>query len=359
LPEDCRFKGRKRFVVQDLRLEAHVTRYHRECYRAPDGTLATAPLPAGIVGHFGANLVRFVLQQYYECNVTEPKLLAQLHAFGIKISLAALSNLLIEGKAAFHAEKQEILAAGLSCATALTVDDTGARHQGRNGHTTHIGNQYFAFFETTESKSRVNFLRTLLLGGVFGYRVTDATVAYWQDHGLPQALIDPLLEAPAKAFADDQNWQGHLTALGITGAHHQQCATEGALWGAIVEQRLLEGVVVVSDGAPQFAIGDHARCWIHAERQVQQVACATPEQHRLAWISHTTECIGAANQRKPLCRNELSMICGAPRCRQSVARTFLDLNLLKAARWWRRSTLARSPRMPGRCFWVRQIAPSG
>jgi len=67
---------------------------------------------------------------------------------------------------------------------------------------------------------------------------------------LPQALIDPLLEAPAKAFADDQNWQGHLTALGITGAHHQQCATEGALWGAIVEQRLLEGVVVVSDGAP-------------------------------------------------------------------------------------------------------------
>ncbi len=144
LPEGCRFKGRKRFVVQDLRLEAHVTRYHRACYRAPDGTLMTAPLPAGIVGHFGANLVRFVLQQYYECNVTEPKLLAQLHAFGIKISLAALSNLLTEGKAAFHAEKQEILAAGLSCATALTVDDTGARHQGRNGHTTHIGNQYFA-----------------------------------------------------------------------------------------------------------------------------------------------------------------------------------------------------------------------
>src|ERR1700681_666004 len=232
LPEGCRFKGRKRFVVQDLRLEAHVTRYHRACYRAPDGTLVTAPLPAGIVGHFGANLVRFVLQQYYECNVTEPKLLAQLHAFGIKMSLAALSNLLTEGKAAFHAEKREILAAGLSCATALTVDDTGARHQGRNGHTTHIGNQHFAFFETTESKSRLNFLRMLLLGGEFGYRVIDAAVAHWQDHGLPQALIDPLAEAPAKAFSDDQNWQGHLTALGITGAHHQQCAMEGALWGA-------------------------------------------------------------------------------------------------------------------------------
>jgi hypothetical protein len=35
----------------------------------------------------------------------------------------------------------------------------------------------------------------------------------------------------------------------------------------------------------------------------------------LARISHTTECIGIANQRKPLCRNNSSSIRGAPRCR--------------------------------------------
>ena len=40
---------------------------------------------------------------------------------------------------------------------------------------------------------------------------------------------------------------------------------------------------------------------------------------RLARISHTTECIGVANQRKPLRRNNSSSIRGAPRCRQSVA----------------------------------------
>ena len=54
---------------------------------------------------------------------------------------------------------------------------------------------------------------------------------------------------------------------------------------------------------------------------------------KLVRISHTTECIGVANQRKPLCRNNSSSIRGAPRCRQSVARISLDLNLLKAARW--------------------------
>jgi hypothetical protein len=33
---------------------------------------------------------------------------------------------------------------------------------------------------------------------------------------------------------------------------------------------------------------------------------------RLARFSHTTECIGAANQREALCCNEFSMMCGAP-----------------------------------------------
>jgi DNA invertase Pin-like site-specific DNA recombinase len=35
-------------------------------------------------------------------------------------------------------------------------------------------------------------------------------------------------------------------------------------------------------------------------------------QALLARFSHTTECIRAANQREPLCCNELSMICGGP-----------------------------------------------
>ena len=53
----------------------------------------------------------------------------------------------------------------------------------------------------------------------------------------------------------------------------------------------------------------------------------------LARISHTIECIGAANQRKLLCCNDLSPIRGAPRCPQSVPRISLGLNPLKDARW--------------------------
>ena len=41
---------------------------------------------AGISGHFGPELRRFVLAQYHQGQVTVPRLLAQLRAFGIVIS---------------------------------------------------------------------------------------------------------------------------------------------------------------------------------------------------------------------------------------------------------------------------------
>jgi hypothetical protein len=51
----------------------------------------------------------------------------------------------------------------------------------------------------------------------------------------------------------------------------------------------------------------------------------------LARISHRNGCIGAANQRKLLCHNDLTPTRGAPRCRQSVPRIFLDSHPLKDA----------------------------
>jgi hypothetical protein len=52
----------------------------------------------------------------------------------------------------------------------------------------------------------------------------------------------------------------------------------------------------------------------------------------LARISHRIECIGAANQRKSLCSNNLSPTHGAPRCRQSVAQISLNLHPWKDAK---------------------------
>ena len=83
---------------------------------------------------------------------------------GIDISAGQLNNLLIEEKDRFHQEKDRILTVGLQVSGYINVDDTGARHEGKNGYCTHIGNESFSWFESTGSKNRINFLKLMRAG---------------------------------------------------------------------------------------------------------------------------------------------------------------------------------------------------
>ena len=273
LPEGAAFRCYEPFVVQELIIHNDNTRFLRARYDLPGGGSMLAPFPPGVLpvegGHFGANLIAFILDQYHQVQVTEPLLLEQLWEYGIDISAGQLHGILTEKKEQFHQEKGEVLATGLAESSYIGTDDTGARHQGKNGYCTAIGNDLFAYFESTDSKSRLNFLQ-VLQGGRRDYVINDTARAYWKRQELAATLRAQLSEGPHE-FSTVQAWQARLTALAITNERHVRIATEGALLGGLVARGVSPDLGVLSDGAPQFVLFVHAGCWIHAERPLAKL----------------------------------------------------------------------------------------
>ncbi|MCP4103916.1 MAG: transposase, partial [Lentisphaerae bacterium] len=279
VPENSEFKGCQDYVVQDIVIRPHNTRYRLERWDMPDGQSVTGKLPDEVSGRFGPMLISFILHQYYHAHVTQPLILEELREFGTDISSGQLSRIITEKKEHFHTEKKEILLAGLGVSDYINTDDTGARHDGKNGYCTHIGNEFFAWFESTDSKSRINFPE-LLCAGTVSYIINTDALDYMTVQGLARYQIRKLSELDGACFDSGETWKSCLDALGITGERHVRIATEGALPANVLENVLNSDMVIVSDDAGQFNILLHALCRIHAERSVSKLVGFSEEQQQ-------------------------------------------------------------------------------
>jgi uncharacterized small protein (DUF1192 family) len=282
-PPGSRFKGYEDLLVRELRLTAEVVRFRRERWVTPSGETVLAPLPAGIVGGFGPELRRFLLVAHAQGQVTTERLTALLNGIGVEISKRQVVRLLTSRLDDLLAEDQEVLRAGLATARWVTVDDTAARHARRDGVTTQVGDDRFTAFRTGGSKSREAFLSNLR-AGQDGYVINAGALDYMRGRALAGSVVEMLAAHPAKVFADAGAWAAHLAALGIdrlaVTPDPVRIATEGALWGTIKAHGLLPDTVIVSDDAGQFRLGEHALCWVHAERLVHKLVPTTAEQRR-------------------------------------------------------------------------------
>jgi len=277
IPNGSIFKGYKEFTVQGIVISPNNVLYQIERWQAPDGTYVQGKLPEFVKGHFDSTLISFIQYQYHQCHVTQPLLFEQLMELGIDISSGQLNQIIVEGKNDFNEEKDEILKTGLEISSYVNVDDTGARHDGKNGYCTHIGNSFFAWFGSTDSKSRINFL-TLLQAGNVGFYLNEDAFDYFKSEKLPAGQTESLQKNEVKFFSNKKAWEDHLNLLGITSSVHIRIATEGALIGNLFENGFNRDLVIVSDDAGQFNILLHALCWVHAERLIHKLVPYTDEQ---------------------------------------------------------------------------------
>lgn len=283
-PAGSRFKGYVSYLVQDLVLTVRAIRYRRERWVTPDGQTIIAPLPEGTDGHFGPEVQRFILMLYHQGQTTLSRLVTLLHGFGLSISEREVQRCLTDQQDQFLDEARDVLRAGLQGSRWVGVDDTGARHQTKNGFCTQIGNENFTWFGTRSSKSRLNFL-DLLRAGHTDYVLNEEAYDYMRTQGLSAPLIARLAEQAETVFVDQDAWSAQLERLGFTALtttpNPVKIATEGAIWGSICAHEFLRDTVVLSDDAGQFNIGLHALCWVHAERLVHKLDTFT-DQHRAA-----------------------------------------------------------------------------
>ncbi len=274
VPPGSRFKGYEDFTVQALVIKPRNVLYRRERWKTPQGETIVAPLPQEVQalgGHFDCTVVSFTLYQYYHAHVTQPLILEQLREFGLDISAGQVSYIITEGHEHFHEEKKNILRVGLEVSSYVNVDDTTARHQGKNGFCTHIGNELFAWFRSTESKSRINFLDLLRVGHEDYVLNAEALEYMKRFNKVRKWQLDRLAEYSQRSFANTTEWETALVALDITRELEVRIVTEGALLGSVLEHGINPELVVVSDDASQFNVLLHALCWIHAERAIKKL----------------------------------------------------------------------------------------
>lgn len=262
-PAGCVHKGYADFAVQELSIQSEKILYRLEKWQTPEGKILKAKLPLNTGGqHFGPQLQAHILYQYHQMQTTEPLLLESLFEYDVQISAGELHALLTSGQDAFHAEKKQLLKTGLEVSGYIQVDDTGARHAGQNGFCQAISNEFFAFFESTNSKSQGQFLN-VLQGDSPTYVLNEQATAK-----LP-TLLRSKIHSAFGTFQTRDALEASLKTCGILKVKQQQQVIQAVQLASL--ETKYPTLCIVSDDAGQFNILLHQLCWIHQERLIAKL----------------------------------------------------------------------------------------
>jgi hypothetical protein len=172
LPHDAQFKGYEEVIVQDIDFRTENVTFRKEKYYSPSQKRTyLAELPAGYTGQFGPKVRAWVLALYYADGMSEPKILDFLQTVGMSISAGQLSDMLIKDQELFHAERANVVQAGLSSSPWQHLDSTGTRVNGKNEQCHIVCNPLYTAYCTLPAKDRLSLLRVLQGGAAPAFQV--------------------------------------------------------------------------------------------------------------------------------------------------------------------------------------------
>lgn len=286
IPDGSRFKGHQTFTIQDISLIAKEVIYKLEVWQAPNGNILRGKLPEELKGqHFGSTLRAFTTNLYAQ-GMTQPAVHEFLRSIGIDLSSGQVNHILLNEAEAYSSVSEKILTTGLKEAPHVGADDTGEKHKHKSGYCTYIGGQYFAYYKTSYSKSRENFLQ-ILLQGKEGYHINEAMIWHLFQSGIEDDVLNLFEEHKEKSYQSKKGMHRLLNALGLKAKKLRQQCIEAALVGFIQSTVLKPGQVLISDRAGQFALFDHAACWVHMERPLRKIICTSDQvEQELKGVRH-------------------------------------------------------------------------
>src|SRR5436305_817565 len=277
LPADAQFKGYEDVIVQDVEFRSENIRFRKEkYYSASQKKTYLAALPSGYTGQFGPGVRAWVLALYYADGMSEPKILDFLQTVGMSISAGQLSDMLIKDQELFHAERANVVQAGLSSSPWQHLDSTGTRVNGKNEQCHILCNPLYTAYCTLPAKDRLSLLRVLQGGADPTFQMNDLALELLPQLGVTQKWCRalPTLLSHDQTYTESQLDDVLDRHLPKEGANLRKSVKEALAIATYRSQSAYPVVeLLLCDDAPQFhwLTVQLALCWVDEYRHYKKL----------------------------------------------------------------------------------------
>jgi hypothetical protein len=288
LPKDIQYKGIDKVIIQEINLGTENIRFELEKWYSPSEkkTYRASVDPEYQGWEFGPNLRALIISLSTQGRMTQPLIKGFLAMMGIKISEGSLSRILTERLGVFHKEIDDVYRAGLETSPYHQTDDTGARHQGKNGYTMVMSSPLYTVFFSSESKSRFQVIQNLMGGQDLSYRFSKRTLALLEEVALSKRIQLLLPYLMGKTYVTKKSLGKEIMKrLGekVNDVEWQQLLYYSAVTYYVEQQEYASVLKLVADDAPQFQIITIILqlCWVHLGRNFKKLNPLVPRHQEI------------------------------------------------------------------------------